>query len=318
VDVSIVIVSWNARELIDRCLEPAFSSGPALSREITVIDNASSDGAAEWIRTRWPQVNLNRNVSNLGYAPACNQGLREARGRYVLALNTDAFLEGDALGCLVAYLDAHPDVAACAPRLRNADGTTQWVCARRGPRFLPMLVMHTQLASYVGAIGRWASGLYPPGYYEHTQEAEVLSGACLLFRREALERFGILDDRLILNYDDVEWSMRARREGARLAYVSEAECIHLGGASRVFDAESETMTSMISTFAFWDLTFGPFSAAGLKLSVMAGVGLSLLKNLVLAPFRPARRIRLRHLLALERRAMGQIVGSGTPKATPSA
>jgi GT2 family glycosyltransferase len=293
-DVTIVVVSWNTRELLDRCLTAAYASAPGLTREIIVIENASSDGSAEWVGSHFPRVMMVRNATNRGYAPACNQGLRVARGRFVMALNSDAFLAGDALGALVRHLEANSGTAAAGPKLLNADGSTQWVCARRAPGFFDTLFLLTQLPAYVPALRPWIQGLYPQARYASTGTVDVLSGACMVFRREAFERVGFLDDRLVLNYDDVEWSLRAGRKGMRLDYVATAEVIHLGGQSRAIDAESSTVVNLGSVCTFWDLVFSRPSATLLKLGLILSLSLTLVKNVVLAPFVAWRRARVAH------------------------
>ena len=302
-EVTIVIVSYNTRELLERCLEAAFASAPGVTREVRVIDNASSDGSAERVAERWPDVLLTVNPENRGYAPACNQGLRSARGRFVLALNSDAFLRGDALGVLARHLEAHAEAGAVGPRLLNADGSTQWVCARRGPRFLPSLLVHTHLPARFPALQPFVLRTYPPARYASAGEVEVLSGACMLLRREALDRAGLLDERLVLNYDDVEWSLRARALGLRLHYQPEAEVVHLGGMSRDFDAQSSSLTNLVSIGTFWDITFPPSTAAVLKLALLASMGLSLSKNVLLGPFSAARRARAGHLVQMVRQGL---------------
>jgi GT2 family glycosyltransferase len=299
-DLSVVIVSWNTRELLDRCLASVFAASGSLSCEVCVVDNASIDGSAAMVAERWPQVTLIRNAENRGYAPACNQGLRGARGRFVLALNTDAFPIGSAVETLARRLESDPGLGAVGPRLLNPDGSTQRVCARRSPGFLSSLVSHTVLPSYVPALARWSSLAYPPDRYERPGDADVLSGACLMFRREALERAGYLDDALVLNYDDVEWCLRARRAGYRLGYEPAAEVTHLGGQSRAFDSDTTTPLGIASIFAFWDLAFSAPQAALLKLAVMASLAMSLTKNLVLASVVSGRHPRLALLVRLMR------------------
>ena len=317
-DVTIVIVSYNTRDLLERCLDAALTGAPGVSREVRVIDNASADGSAERVAQRWPGVLVTANRENRGYAPACNQGLRAARGRYLLALNSDALLRGDALGVLVSHLEAHPEAAAVGPRLLNADGSTQWVCARRAPRFLSSLLSHTQLPALVPALQPFVMRTYGRSRYERAGEVDVLSGACMLVRREALERVGPFDERLLLNYDDVEWSLRARRHGLQLHYQPAAEVTHLGQASRLFDAESDALLSLDSIGAFWDLAYAPPAAAVLKLVLLASIGLSLLKNALLAAFVPRSRARAQHLLSLIGCCFSMLVRPGRSRGEASA
>ncbi len=306
-DVSIVIVSWNTRDLLERCLASAFAASPGLTREVIVVDNASSDGSADHVAGRWPEVALVRNRENRGYAPACNPGRRAARGRHVLALNSDAFLAPDSLDVLVRHLDEHPEVAAAGPRLAGEDGSTQRTCARRAPRLLPSLFAHTMLLAYFPGLRPWMYGFYPAAWYERPGEPEVLSGACLLFRRAALERVGLLDDRLVLNYDDVEWSLRARRHGLRLAYVPAAAVTHLGGASRVLDLDSASVATLDSNCTFWELAFPSPAVALLEWNLILSLSLTLLKNSALAPFVRWRRDRVARTRALIGRVASRLL-----------
>jgi len=139
-DVTIVVVSFNTREVLECCLEAVFAGSPGLAREVIVVDNASSDGSPESVARRWPEVRLVVNRENRGYAPACNQMLRAACGRTLLALNSDALPRGDALAAPVRHLDEHSELAA-GPRLLNADGSTPWVCARRRGRVRHLLAL---------------------------------------------------------------------------------------------------------------------------------------------------------------------------------
>jgi GT2 family glycosyltransferase len=309
--ISIVVVSFNTRALLERCLESVERDSPGLAREVIVVDNGSGDGSPDRVAARWPETRLVRNPANVGYAPACNQGLRAARGRQVMALNSDAFLDGGTLERCVRWLDAHPDVAALGPRLLNQDGSVQWGCARRDPTFVGVLLTHTPLPGRFPQLLPLVRRYYSPDSYQGTHDVEVLSGACIVFRREALERYGALDDRLVLNYDDVEWSLRARRLGARIVYFHDASVVHLGGQSRHFLPETTNLAQVRSAFAFADLRYGPVGALPLKAVVLGEVVLSLAKNLVLSPFSAARRTKaamlgdvLRSGVALMARAAG--------------
>nr|HID14311.1 glycosyltransferase family 2 protein [Anaerolineae bacterium] len=124
-DLSIVIVNWNVCDLLRRCLHSILSSGqqPATSIEIIVVDNGSTDGSVEMVRAEFPGVRLIANADNRGFPAANNQGIAAARGRYVLLLNPDTEVVGDALATMVAFADAHPDVGIVGPQLLNPDGS---------------------------------------------------------------------------------------------------------------------------------------------------------------------------------------------------
>jgi GT2 family glycosyltransferase len=296
--VSIVIVSWNTRDLLERCLRAVDEQGPQPALEVIVVDNASTDGTDRLVREQWPSVTLIRNSENLGYAPACNQGLRAARGTYVLALNSDAFLDPGALAALAAELDAHGQAAAAGPRLLNGDRSLQASCARREPNLLSVMLEYSGLVGVLPGLRGQAMRVYPAAWYESTQEVEVLCGACVLYRRQALEAIGLLDERLTLNCDDIEWSMRARRMGYRLRYRPDATAVHVGGQSKLLDPAATTRGAIRGTFVFWRSAFGTVGGLVLGLAYALAIGVSLLRNLLLAPFDGSRRARARERIAL--------------------
>jgi GT2 family glycosyltransferase len=297
-ELSVVIVNYNTRALLGTCLAAVRDDSPQLAREVIVVDNGSSDGSADEVARSWPGATLIRNAVNLGYAPACNQGLRRARGRYLLALNSDAFPRRGALAAMVDHLDSHPELSALVPRLENADGSLQATCARRDPTFLSMLLECGSLVPYLSFARAYALRLYPLDAYAQSHEVEILCGACVLYRRSALERVGLLDERLAMNCDDLEWSMRARARGARLGFLAGATVVHVGGQTKLLDPAASTRAGTRAVFVFCDLAFGPVPGLALKLTYALSVGLSLLKSAVLAPFGGAARRRLGERLGL--------------------
>src|ERR1043166_7321143 len=137
-DLSVVILSWNTRDLLGECLEAVDASQGGLSIETIVIDNGSTDGSADLVAASFPRPRLVRNAENRGYARGVNQGLALAAGRKICLLGSDTRVAPDALSRLCAFLDAHPEAGAVAPRLVNPDGTTQRACMRFS-RFLTAL-----------------------------------------------------------------------------------------------------------------------------------------------------------------------------------
>lgn len=309
-DVSIVIVSYNTSDLLDRCLETVFAGSKSLSKEVIIVENASVDGTRSMLENKWPQLQVILNDENRGYAPACNQGLKVASGRYIMALNSDAFLEGDALQKMVSFLEENQDVAAVGPKLLNADGTVQLVCARRDPTFLSVFVMYSRLASYFPALAPYVLRHMPKNFYSSTSDVPILAGSCILFRPSAFEKVGMLEDSLIINYDDIEWSQRARRSGCRLVYYPEAEVTHLEGASRLFDVGRERLINIVSTFRFFNLTFNGPAALILKLLIIWSLVVAVIKNIVLVPFSKSRRKILALRFSLLRGSIGMLFNRG--------
>src|ERR671923_112826 len=225
-DVSVVVVSYNARDQLERCLT-AVAGGAA---EVIVVDNASTDGSAELVRKRFPAVRLIELPENRGFGAGNNEGMRAASGRYFLLLNSDAWPVGDAVERLVAFADEHPDVAVVGPRLLNPDGSLQrsvrgfptpWRLATEY-FFLRKLAPRTQAFN----------ALYGGGFdHRSARDADWLYGACLLVRREAAGSVGLFDEDFFLFSEETDWCYRFRAAGWRVVFEPAAEFAHVGGAS---------------------------------------------------------------------------------------
>ncbi len=229
-DVSVVILSWNTKDLLLRCLETVAASDTPPTRETIVVDNASSDGSAEIASARFPGIRLLVNGRNEGYARGNNQGIRLARGRHVLLLNSDTELAPRALRALVRFLDAHPRYGAVGARLWNPDGSIQPACMRFPS--LATALLHDAKP------GRWwpenpivRRHFYREFDHLESRDVEQPPGAALCLRREALDDVGLLDEELFLFFNDVDLCRRLWRRGWRIRYLADANVVHHGGAS---------------------------------------------------------------------------------------
>lgn len=233
-DLSIVIVNWNTRELLLRCLADLGPALPGLSHEVWCVDNGSQDGSVEAVQSRFPQVHIITNSENLGYARAVNQALAKATGRYILLLNTDASPHRDALHHLLSFLEGHPEAAAAGGQLLNVDGSRQNSIAN-----FPSLA--TELLNKF--LLRLVFPRRFPGKrrdYPAPIEVESLVGACLLVRAEAIARIGPLDEAFFFFLEETDWCYRMRQVGYKVYYVPHAKITHLQGASaRGLEAEAK-------------------------------------------------------------------------------
>jgi N-acetylglucosaminyl-diphospho-decaprenol L-rhamnosyltransferase len=228
IDLSVVILNWNVRELLDRCLASIRSERYAI--EMIVVDNASTDDSAGMVRDKYPQVTLIANAVNRGFTGGNNQGLAAAQGRYALVLNPDTEIVGDALDRLVDYLEAQPQAGAVGPRLLNPDRSIQ-PSRRRFPTVLTGFFESTWLQSLAprGVLRRYTVEDVPA---DVVQEVDWLTGACTLFRRAVLERVGGYDEANFFMYsEELDLCRRIRQAGWRIAYVPDAQVIHYEGRS---------------------------------------------------------------------------------------
>ena len=226
--LSIVVVSWNTRELLLDALGTVLPL--PVSGEVLVVDNASEDGSAEAVEGRFPSVRLLRNETNLGFAGGVNVGLRAALGRYVLLLNSDTRVLSDALAQLLAYAEAHPRAGIIGPRVLNEDGTLQ-ESRFRFPSLLNLLLAASYLYQLFPSSPRWnrerLAGLDP----DQPAAVDAVSGCCFLMRKDLLEKIGLLDEAFFMYAEETDLCWRARRAGYEVHYAPVGEIVHLGGGS---------------------------------------------------------------------------------------
>jgi GT2 family glycosyltransferase len=229
-DLSVIVLSWNTRDLLRECLEAVEKGRGGLSVETIVIDNASSDNSADFVASRFPHARLVRNATNRGYAAGVNQGLALATGGKVCLLGSDTRVAPDALPKLCAFLDSHPNAGAVAPRLVNPDGSVQRACMR-----LPTLETAAWWDTFLAAWSPNSRELVRYQYldWDHrgTREVEQPPGTCLVVPKEVVSLIGPMDERLWLFFNDVDWALRMRKAGLQIWYLDEAEVVHHRGAS---------------------------------------------------------------------------------------
>jgi len=225
--VSVVVVNWNTRELLEDCLASVFQSSPGLDMEVIVVDNASHDGSAEMVAAKYPDVMLLSNSDNVGFARANNQAFAVARGRYLLMLNSDCIVRHAAFEVLIDYMDAHPEAGACGPMLLNADGTLQPSWAAAPSVWSEARYFHDRRVG-----GKDYSLLCPDGLGKiEPFGVGWCGGACLVVRREAAEKVGVLDKGYFMYCEETDWCMRIRAAGWEVVFVPQARVVHLGGGS---------------------------------------------------------------------------------------
>lgn len=222
--VSVVIATWNTREMVCGAIEALERSESADRTEVIVIDNGSADGTAEAIAARFPDVECIRNDRNTGYAPANNQGIRRARGRYVLLLGSDTVVRPDTVGVMARFLDGHGEAAAVACRLTNPDGSPQMSC-RRIPRLRDAVATYLSLHMLAG---RYTMHGFD---FRKTQEVEQPAATALMIRRPVLDALQGFDERYTILYNDVDLCRRMRDAGGRIFFTGETELMHYGSST---------------------------------------------------------------------------------------
>lgn len=228
--VSIIIVSWNTREILRDCLRTVYEQTRNVPFEVIVVDNASMDGSADMVRTAFPQVLLLVNGANRGFAAANNQGLETAQGRYVLLLNSDTLVLDGAIDKMVSFAEAHPEAAVTACRVLNADRTWQHTC------FLYPSALNLLLSAL------YLNRLFPRSRFcgrermtwwdgQETRAVDAVTGCFVLVRRAAIAQVGVLDESYFMYGEEMDWCYRFRQAGWQIVFTPTAQIVHLGGAS---------------------------------------------------------------------------------------
>ncbi|MDH7601777.1 MAG: glycosyltransferase family 2 protein [Armatimonadota bacterium] len=228
--LSVIIVNWNTSSFLAECLESLATHPPSCEHEIIVVDNNSKDFDEEAFVRRFPQVHFIRSESNLGYAAANNTAIQQSRGEYILLLNPDTRVTEGALDSLIAFMDAHPDAAACGAKLIRPNGQVE-LSVRSFPYPFAIACEFLGLAKIFPrcrVIGR-----YRMRWFSYDQEAEVDQpmGSCLMLRQTAVEDVGLLDESFPIFFNEVDWLYRARMRGWKIYFTPKALVIHHGGAA---------------------------------------------------------------------------------------
>jgi len=234
-DISIIIPSYDTKELTTNCIRSIDEDGTSkLKKEVIVVDNASSDGTSETLeKLRFNNLKLTiiRNNENIGFARACNRGIRRSSGKYVLLLNSDTKVISGAIDKLVEFAESTPDAGVIGARLLNEDGSVQPSCFR-----LPTLFK--AVSQYWLNRGNLLDKYYPKGNTPLVVEAVV--GAAFLITPEGVKKVGLLDERYFMYFEDLDYCRRVKDAGLKVYYLPTAKIFHLHGASGVSLADEKS------------------------------------------------------------------------------
>ncbi len=224
--LSIIIVNWNTRELLRACLDSLRESAEIDNIEIIVVDNASSDGSAEMVVREFPETAVIQIPENRGFSSGNNAGMAAATGEYVLLLNSDTEVRGNALRLMCEHMDAYPRIGALGARLLNPDGSIQMSC-RSFPSYRTALFHRKSILTRLFPRNRY-SQQYLMTAFDRDEAVEVdwVIGACLMTRRETIDEVGMLDEGFFMYAEDVDWCYRMRQAGWTVEYFPEALVMH--------------------------------------------------------------------------------------------
>lgn len=289
VDLSIIIVSWNVRDLLAACLQSILAQVDLSQIEILVVDSASTDGTAALLRDQFPQVRLLPQTENIGFTRGNNLALQAAQGCYFLLLNPDTVVPGDALQQMMAFLEAHPIVGIVGPHTLNTDGSYQST-RRRFPTLLTALFEST-----------WLQNLAPKRlldyYYVNdvpetaTVEVDWVQGSALMARREVFQQIGGLDEGYVMYSEELDWCRRAKAAGFGVAYLGSAQIIHHGGKSSEQASARKHITFQQSKLRYFRKFHGRLSAEFIRLALLLNYAVQLGQEAVKSAFGHKRALR---------------------------
>jgi GT2 family glycosyltransferase len=271
-DLSIIIVNWNTRDLLCQCLDSLTQKVEGIEMEILVVDNGSTDGSVAAVRDKFPGVRLIENPVNMGFAKANNQAISLSSGEYLLLLNPDTQVKDETVVKMLSFMDAHAEAGLVGAQLLNADGSKQNSIAN-----FPSLATELLNKSLLRR-------LFPekfPGKerdYPGPVEVESVIGACMLVRRKAVEQVGLLDEEFFLFLEETDWCYRIKKAGWEIYHIPGAEVLHFQGKS----AEAEKAKARIeyhrSRYHYFRKNRGSFQTSALSV----GLIIKLLVELVFA------------------------------------
>ena len=224
-DLSIVILSYKTKGLVNQCLKTLGLFAPKCNYEIIVVDNGSGDGTGEMLAAKYPAVKFIQSPKNVGFAAGNNLGISAATGRFVMTMNPDITVRPGAIDAMLAQMEANPNIGVLGPKLIRPDGTLDPSCYRFPTRTIP-IYRRTPLGKLSG--GKKALSAYLMEDYDRESSADVdwLLGAVLLVRREAMQEVGLLDERFFLYFEDTDWCRRFWAKGWRVVYFAGAKMVH--------------------------------------------------------------------------------------------
>jgi GT2 family glycosyltransferase len=274
VDLSIIIINWRSADFLRKALTSILSPTSVVTFEVIVLDNASFDGSAEMMCQEFPRVHFIQSEENLGFAKANNLGFRVSKGRFLLFLNPDTEVRDGALQALVSFIKSRPDAGIVGAQLLNSDMTIQTSCIQAFPTILNQVFDTEYLREKFPRSALWGTWpLFEPPV--GPARVEVVSGACLLIRRETFEQVGMFTENYFMYSEDVDLCYKAKQAAWNVYYERNAIVVHHGGQSSAKKSENNFATVMTreSLYNFLKVRRGKLYSAAFRVSLgMAALG----------------------------------------------
>jgi GT2 family glycosyltransferase len=224
-DLSVIIINWNTRDLLHKCIEAVKTNTQDLSLQIIVVDNHSSDGSTEIVEKNFPDVFLIKNKKNKGYGKAANQGLKAARGKYVLILNSDVKANPKCLDEMFEFMENHPDIGASSCKLTFPDGTLQHSC-RKFPDFKTYLLMLLGVRFLFPQMKPFREYLMLDWDHSEIREVDQIMGSFMFIRRDVIQKVGGFDEQFWMYFEEVDLCLRIHKDGWKVMHYPYVSAVH--------------------------------------------------------------------------------------------
>lgn len=292
IDASAIIVNWNSKRFLAKCLDSIRRHHRDCTIEVIVVDNASSDGTVEELKKGYPEVQWIENRENVGFAKANNMGMEKASGRYVCLVNPDVEFLDNCLEKLCLYMDAHREVGICGPRILNSDGTLQYSC-REYPTLWNNLCFSLGLHKLFPRHSMFSNELM--SYFDHDRlrEVQAISGCFMVVRREALREVGLLDEAFFMYSEDLDWCKRFNDKGWKIVFNPEVSAVHYGGGSSENAPARFAVEKELAIVRYWNKHHGAIENTLIRIILLTNHALRIAIFGVLSMLRSARRSGLR-------------------------
>lgn len=230
-DLSVIVVSYNTKDLLEQTIESVVKTTSNINYEIIVSDNDSTDGSPEMVKAKFPKVRLIENKANWGFSKGNNIAIKKAKGRYILLLNSDTVVKKDCLEKSLRYMDGHKDVGVLGCKVVLPSGELDHACKRGFPT--PEASLYYMLGFHKFFPRNPKYGAYLASHIRDDQVAEVdaLMGAFMMLPREVIGQVGMLDENFFMYGEDLDWCYRIKAAGYKVIYYPKAEIIHYKGSS---------------------------------------------------------------------------------------
>ena len=289
--LSIIIVNYNSKNVILDCLSSIKNINEKFNFEVFVVDNASSESIPE-LESSFPQFKFIYNEKNLGFAAANNIGIKNAKGKYILLLNPDTIINENSFQPMIEYLEKHNDVGIVGCKIFNALGEIER-STHSFPTLAKEFVHANEFIKNFFVYESWASKLLKnslktksmDSYWNHDSIKEVdhVTGACMMVKREAVDKAGLLDEAFFLYNEEVEWSLRIKKAGYKSIFLPDSNIIHLFGHSTKQKVQKQTLNKLLveryrGMFYFFQKHYGFIRLLLLRIIVLQGFGFRLILN----------------------------------------